>query len=71
MYARYFSEKNGGIGLRAVEACRDERQRLLIKKEKLMPRIIAIERASILKLFNSTSCDIDNQVRYYYAVKKA
>jgi hypothetical protein len=44
-FQQYFSDKNGGIGLRAVEACRDERERLLIKKEKLLPRIIAHERA--------------------------
>eukprot|EP00750_Incisomonas_marina_P030416 INCI7497.3.p1 GENE.INCI7497.3~~INCI7497.3.p1 ORF type:complete len:474 (+),score=137.32 INCI7497.3:204-1424(+) len=62
-FQQYFSEKNGGIGLRAVEACRDERQRLLIKKDKLMPRIIQIERQKIQQLFEQTSCDMDNQVR--------
>ena len=58
---RYFSEKNDGIGLRAVEACRDERQRLLIKKEKLMPRIIEHERNQIEALFKQTFCGIENQ----------
>ena len=66
-FQQYFSEKNGGIGLRAVEACRDERQRLLIKKEKLLPRIIHLERQKIEQLFEQTSCDIDNQHKLFAA----
>ena len=64
-FQQYFSEKYGGIGLTAVEACRDERQRLLIKKEKLLPRIVEHERAQIARLFDQTSCDAENQVRLF------
>ena len=54
-----------------MEACRDERQRLLIKKEKLMPRIIEHERAQISKLFEETSCDMQNQEQLFPAFHAA
>jgi len=66
-FQAHFSEKHDGIGLSSVEACRDERQRLLILKEKMLPRIIGHERALISGLFESTSCDEVNQKKLFPA----